>query len=61
MSRLMPFEGLIKNLRQEIPQSRPREYLTREQAYELLKKWSGQDFGMDDKRWESWAIENKKL
>lgn len=61
MSQLTPYEGLIKNLRQDIPKTQLREYLTREQAYERLKQWSGQDFGLDADRWQSWAAENKKL
>jgi hypothetical protein len=61
MSQLEPYDGLIKNLRQEIPPSRSREYLTREKAYALLKAWSGQDFGMDADRWQAWAKANGKL
>jgi hypothetical protein len=61
MSQLKPYEGLIKNLRQEIPPSHRREYLPPEKAYALLKEWSGQDFGMDAERWQAWAEANHKL
>jgi hypothetical protein len=54
MSHLKPHQGALKNLKQEIPSSRRREYLTREKALELLKAWTGQDFGFDVQKWEEW-------
>ena len=60
MSHLLPLEGLLKNLKQEIPQSHKREYLTRERAYELLKCWTGQDFGYDVDAWGEWIRRNPK-
>ncbi|HET6882027.1 MAG TPA: hypothetical protein VFI31_17805 [Pirellulales bacterium] len=58
MSHLLPLEGLIKNLREEIPESRKREYLSRERAYEALKSWTGQDFGYNADEWEKWILES---
>lgn len=54
MSQLLFFEGLLKNLRQEIPPDRRRTFLTRDRAYELLKERTGEDFGYDADRWEQW-------
>jgi hypothetical protein len=54
MTRLLPLEGLLKNLRQEIPQNRRREYLTKEQAYESLKKLTGKDFDYRIDDWEEY-------
>ena len=53
--RLTPVERLLKNLKQEIPPYMRREYLTRETAYEKLKIMTGQDFGFDAVKWESWV------
>lgn len=61
MAHLLPLEGLLKNLKQEIPSYRRREYLTRERAYELLKQWTGQDFGFDADKWGDWVHENQDL
>ena len=58
MSQLLPLEGALKNLKQEIAPDRKREYLTREDALILLRKWTGQDFGYDTKKWEDWITEN---
>jgi len=46
------------NLRGEIPETRRRECLPREHALELLRQWTGQDFGLDADRWESWLRAN---
>ena len=54
MSHLMPLEGALKNLRQEIPPERRREYVSRERALELLRLWTGKDFGYDAEKWEAW-------
>jgi hypothetical protein len=60
MSQLMPLEGLLLNLKQEIPPHRRREYLPKERALELLKQWTGQDFGDDVAAWERWIAEHGK-
>jgi hypothetical protein len=57
MSQLLPLEGLLLNLKQEIPRGR-REYLPKELALERLKKWTGQDFGHDVAAWERWLAEH---
>jgi len=51
---MMPLEGALKNLRQEISPERRREYVSRERALELLKQWTGEDFGYDADQWEAW-------
>ena len=58
MSHMMPLEGALKNLKQEIPPERRREYVPRERALELLKQWTGQDFGFDVAKWEAWITEH---
>jgi len=50
----LPIDILIKNLNGEIPQYVVREYLPKEAAYGQLKELTGQDFGMDAKKWKSW-------
>ncbi|MEJ2529697.1 MAG: hypothetical protein P8179_23085 [Candidatus Thiodiazotropha sp.] len=54
MTRLLPLEGLLKNLRQEMPKNRRREYLTKEQAYESLKKLTGKNFDYRIDDWEEY-------
>lgn len=58
MSQLMPLEGLLLNLKGQIPHSRPREYLPKEKALELLRAWTGKDFGYDVAAWERWISEH---
>ena len=58
MSHIMPLEGALKNLKQEISPERRREYVPRERALELLKQWTGQDFGYDVEAWEAWIAEH---
>ena len=53
MSRLTPEQRAILSLREEIPEGR-MEYLTKGDAYDLLKKWTNQDFGYDADKWEKW-------
>jgi predicted solute-binding protein len=54
MARLLPLEGLLMNLKQEIPETRRREYLTKEQAYESLRKLTGKDFDYRIADWEEY-------
>jgi hypothetical protein len=58
MAHMMPLEGALKNLKQEVPPARRREYVPRERALELLKQWTGQDFGFDVHKWEAWIAEH---
>ena len=58
MSHMFPLEGALKNLKQEVPPERRREYIPRERALELLKQWTGQDFGLDVAKWEAWIAEH---
>jgi hypothetical protein len=52
--RASPFEILLANLRQEMPD--PVHKMSREEAYEELKRYTGQDFGFDVKLWEEWGF-----
>lgn len=54
MARLSPLAGLLKNLKQDIPEQRRRLYLTQEQAYESLKRLTGQDFGYRIEEWQAY-------
>jgi hypothetical protein len=35
------------------------EYLPKDQAYEILKRWTGQDFGYDTELWSVWFEDNR--
>ncbi len=59
--RLTPIERLLKNLAGDIPPRMRREYLAPEDAYERLKRMTGEDFGMDSERWKDWIAEQEKL
>jgi hypothetical protein len=59
MSHLTPLAGALKNLKQEVPPQRRRDYVPRERALELLKQWTGQDFGYDLDKWEAWIAEHR--
>jgi len=48
------------NLRGEIPEGIRRDYITRDRSIQLLKEWTGQDFGFDADQWESWLRANVK-
>ncbi len=37
---------------------RTEEYLSQDQAYELLKQYTGQDFGYDSEQWETWLAQH---
>jgi hypothetical protein len=52
-----PFEKLLLNLKGDMPESLP-DYLPKDQAYEGLKKLSGEDYGYDIARWETWGRTN---
>jgi hypothetical protein len=52
-----PFEIMLANLRQRNPD--PMYYKPRVEAYEELKRITGQDFGYNDLRWEEWGIKNE--
>lgn len=49
----------MKNLKGEIPSYMRREHLPREEALARLKIMTGQDFGLDADRWESWIKEQQ--
>ncbi|QDU75375.1 hypothetical protein Pan97_24050 [Bremerella volcania] len=53
MPRLKLLDGLLKNLKGEIPPNH-RTYRPVHRAYELLKFHTGQDFGDDYEKWEQW-------
>lgn len=58
MTRLLPLQGLIKNIKGEIPPTQSRLYVPKERAYQLLKAWTGQDFDRDIEAWENWVNEH---
>jgi hypothetical protein len=49
-----PFQRLLYNLRQELPET-SWFYLPREEAYKQLCEMTGQDFGYDGDGWEKWG------
>lgn len=59
MTRLTPIQLDIANLLEQRPKN-SLGYMTKEQALELLKKRSGQNYGYDAKRWVQWVRENEK-
>lgn len=59
MTRLMPIQLLVVNLKQGLPPGAVG-YSTREEAYEELKKYTGQDFGHDIRAWRRWISKNMK-
>ena len=61
MSRYTLYKGLLLNLEQKIPLERRRDYLSSEQAYEMLKKKTGKDFGYNVEEWREWLKEQGEL
>lgn len=57
MTRLTLEEIYISNLKERIPEG-SMAYMTKEDAYIELKKWTGQDFGYDADKWEQWIKDN---
>ena len=56
--KLTLYEGLLRNLKGEIPERARREYLPRAKAHERLKELSGCSFAADDiASWERWVRE----
>ena len=51
------FLKYLSNLRGELPPESPY-YMSRAEAYEKLKVFSGEDFGLDSNRWEQWGREH---
>jgi hypothetical protein len=61
--RIKPYRIMLNNLAEKYEeQAKYRKiYQSKEDAYEELKKRTGQDFGYDIDSWEQWLKENKKL
>jgi len=57
MTRLTLDEIYILSLKEELPEGSVA-YMTKEDAYNSLKKWTGQDFGYDADKWEQWVDDN---
>lgn len=55
-----PIEVLIMNLRQELP-AYSLHYLSKEEAYEELKRETGEDFGPDAEKWTKWGREHGRF
>src|SRR5262249_12121164 len=51
-----PFLKYLSNLRRESAEG-SLYYVPKEEAYQKLKEFSGQDFGYDDRLWEQWGRE----
>jgi hypothetical protein len=61
MTQILPLQGLILNIKGEIPQTQRKLYIPKERAYELLKAWTGQDFGEDIEAWTSWVKKHPNI
>ncbi len=59
MTRLTPIQLYIVNLMEKHPKG-ALGFMTKEDAYEGLKKLSSQDYGYNVDQWVEWAHENKK-
>lgn len=57
--QLLPNELALANLKGEISEDE-RRYPRKEEAYEWLKQFAGEDFGKDIARWAAWAKEKNK-
>ena len=57
MTRLTYIQLLVVNLKQGLPPGAVG-YCTKEEAYEGLKKRTGQDFGYDIRAWRRWLSKN---
>jgi hypothetical protein len=55
MSILTPCEIYFENLAGTM-NPRSLQYMSKELAYERLKKMIGQDFGFDVDRWKDWLV-----
>lgn len=60
MSLQLPLENLLVNLEEDVDPAYLFIYVPREIALELLRDFTGQDFGSDAKRWREW-LENAGL
>jgi len=60
MSRIPPYEYLLRNLAQSIPKEHDA-YLSKEEALRDLKQLTKQDFGYDTQAWFKWLREKDKL
>jgi hypothetical protein len=43
-----------------IPERWTQEYWPKDKAYEIAKRWTGQDFGHDVNAWKEWIANNKE-
>ena len=62
--RLKPYQILLYNLKEKFHPddgATRRIYMTKEDAYNMLKTLTEQDFGYDVEKWEEWLKEKKKL
>jgi hypothetical protein len=53
MPHVYPFQGLLLNLEEKVSRD-SRIYLPKEEAYRMLKRWTGQDFGYDVAKWREY-------
>jgi hypothetical protein len=60
MSKLTYTRGLLMNIAGEIRVG-ARAYLPKEKALEMLKLYTGQNFGYDIVAWKQWLKDNKSI
>jgi hypothetical protein len=58
--RASPFSIALTNLAELLPET-SLYYTPKDEAYELLKQYSKQDFGMDVLKWEEWGRANDQF
>lgn len=59
--RLTLLQGLLKNLKGEIPEHMRREHLSKEMAHQRLIEVTGQQFAMDDiDAWTQWIKDHPR-
>lgn len=61
--RKNPYRIVLANLNEEYKDdsSHRRLYTSKQEAYEMLKRLSGEDFCFDADAWKTWLQENGKL
>lgn len=60
MTRLLPHELLLCSLSKEIPKG-VQGYMPQEEAHEILKELSHEDFGLDYEKWKEWVKQNRDV
>jgi len=61
LTRLSPQQLIIMNLEGKIPQSKKKWFISKEDAYEVLKGITGEDCGYDAAAWRTILSKRKDL